>query len=89
MKKFGTKARVTETVPSAFACFLLTSSYEECILTAIRAGGDTDTTGAVSGGLAGIYYGYESIPQKYIAGIENRELLEFLDNSFIEFRNGL
>jgi ADP-ribosyl-[dinitrogen reductase] hydrolase len=86
MKKFGTKARVTETVPSAFACFLLTSSYEQCILSAIKAGGDTDTTGAVAGGLAGIFYGYEAIPQKYIDGIENREPLESLDNSFIEFR---
>jgi ADP-ribosylglycohydrolase len=84
MKKFGTKARVTETVPSSFACFMLTSSYEQCILIAIRAGGDTDTTGAVAGGLAGIYYGYESIPKKYIDGIENREFLESLDNSFVE-----
>ncbi|WP_228453360.1 ADP-ribosylglycohydrolase family protein, partial [Chryseobacterium sp. CH1] len=28
---------------------------------------DTDTTGAITGGIAGIYYGYENIPQEWIS----------------------
>ena len=89
MKTFGTKAHVLETVPSAFAAFLLTESYEQCILTAIKAGGDTDTTAAVSGGFAGLYYGRDSIPQKYIDGIENLELLDAIDDAFIKLAGKL
>jgi ADP-ribosylglycohydrolase len=82
MKYFGTKAHVVETVPSAFAAFLMTSSYEECILTAIKAGGDTDSVGAIAGGMAGLFYGRDGIPQKYIDGIEDLKLLDEIDDAF-------
>jgi ADP-ribosyl-[dinitrogen reductase] hydrolase len=44
-------------------------SYEEAVLKFVNLGGDTDTTAAVTGRLAGIYYGYENIPQKWIETI--------------------
>lgn len=77
---FGTKAHVSQTVPSAFAAFMLTSSYEEAIITAIRAGGDTDTTAAIAGALAGTYYGFEGIPKKYRLGLERMDHLHKLDS---------
>ena len=36
---------------------------------AVNLGGDTDTIGALAGGLAGIYYGYEGIPKEWIEKI--------------------
>ncbi|MCU0516361.1 MAG: ADP-ribosylglycohydrolase family protein [Oscillatoria sp. Prado101] len=39
------------------------------MLKAVNLGGDTDTTGAVTGGLAGIFYGFDSIPQEWVAQI--------------------
>ena len=36
---------------------------------AVNLGEDTDTTGAIVGGLAGIYYGIENIPQKWIENL--------------------
>lgn len=43
-------------------CFLKTDNYKDCITKAIFLGGDTDTQGAISGALAGGYYGEEVIP---------------------------
>lgn len=54
------------TLEAALWCFLNGNSYEDTVLTAVNLGMDADTTGAVTGGLAGIYYGYESIPQTWI-----------------------
>ncbi len=49
------------------------NSYKEVVLKAINLGGDTDTTGAVAGGLAGIYYGFESIPEEWVNQIVRKD----------------
>lgn len=41
-----------------------TNSYKEAILKAINLGGDADTVGAVTGMLAGAYYGFDVEMQK-------------------------
>ena len=38
-------------------------------------GGDADTIGAITGGIAGIIYGYDAIPTKWEKDLENKELL--------------
>ena len=60
---------VVNTLTAAFWCFLHTNSYEKCVRTAIKLGDDTDTTAAVAGGLAGIYYGFEKIPKYYLENL--------------------
>ena len=45
---------VVDTLEAAIWCLLNSSGYEECVLKAINLGGDTDTVGAVTGGLAGL-----------------------------------
>jgi ADP-ribosylglycohydrolase len=45
-----------ETVPQAIYCFLISSSYEDCIRTCVSIGGDTDTVCAIAGGIAEAYY---------------------------------
>ncbi len=39
---------------------------------------DTDTTAAIAGGLAGIYYGYKNIPEHWLEIIIRREWIEDL-----------
>ena len=41
-------------------------SLEDVILAAVNLGGDADTIGAIAGGLAGVYWGYEAIPKRWI-----------------------
>lgn len=57
---------VLDSLQASLWCFLNSDSYEETVLKAVNLGGDTDTTAAIAGGLAGIYYGTENIPEKWI-----------------------
>ncbi|MFB2737742.1 ADP-ribosylglycohydrolase family protein [Umezakia ovalisporum] len=63
---------VIDTLESSLWCLLNTSSYPEAVLKAVNLGGDTDTTAAVTGGLAGIYYGVENIPPQWIKKIPRK-----------------
>ncbi len=75
---------VLHTLEASFWCFLNSDSYEETVLRAVNLGGDTDTTGAIAGGLAGIYYGIDNIPQKWIDNLvrvkDIKDLAERLSN---------
>lgn len=53
-------------------------SFEEALLQAVNLGDDTDTVGAVAGGLAGLYYGYDAIPGDWLAAIQRRDWIEEL-----------
>lgn len=64
---------VIHTLEAALWCFLNSNSYSETVLKAVNLGGDTDTTAAVVGGLAGIYYGFENIPPEWVAQIARKE----------------
>jgi ADP-ribosylglycohydrolase len=52
---------------------LTTSSYSEAVLKAVNLGEDTDTTAAVTGGLAGIYYGFNTIPSEWVKQIARKD----------------
>ncbi|MEH2383966.1 MAG: ADP-ribosylglycohydrolase family protein [Nostoc sp.] len=73
---------VIDTLESSLWCLLNSSSYSEAVLKAVNLGGDTDTTAAVTGGLAGIYYGVENIPQKWINQIARKQDIIYLAERF-------
>lgn len=56
---------VMNTLQASMYCFLNTDNYKDATLMAVNLGNDADTTGAVTGGLAGLYYGFDSIPEKW------------------------
>lgn len=67
---------IVDTLEAALWCLLNTRSYEECVLTAVNLGGDTDTVSAVAGGLAGALYGLAAIPEKWLNTLKKREYIE-------------
>ncbi|HEX6428314.1 MAG TPA: ADP-ribosylglycohydrolase family protein [Niastella sp.] len=73
---------VIETIKAAMYCFMKGNDYKETVLMAVNLGDDTDTTAAVAGGLAGLYYGIESIPEKWIQGIIRSNDINDLCNRF-------
>lgn len=67
---------VVDTLEASLWSFLVTESYQDAVLTAINLGGDTDTIGAITGSMAGLYYGADSIPQEWISQTARRELIQ-------------
>lgn len=64
---------VIDTLEAALWCLLNSSCYAEAVLKAVNLGSDTDTTAAVTGGLAGIYYGLENIPAEWVNQIARKQ----------------
>lgn len=56
---------VLDSFRAALWCFTESSSYSECVLKAVNLGKDTDTTAAIVGALAGVYYSEKNIPEEW------------------------
>ena len=69
---------VLHSLEASLWCFLNSESYSEAVLKAVNLGDDTDTTGAITGGIAGIYYGFENIPEEWVAGLVRKDDIEKL-----------
>lgn len=67
------------TLEASIWCLMNTDNYESCVLKAVNLGHDTDTTGAVAGGLAGLVYGEDGIPQKWKNNILKRDLINEIE----------
>lgn len=76
LAEIGTAGYVPETVGAAFYCLGATESFQDAITMAVKGGGDTDTTAAIVGALAGTWYGLEGIPQEYKDQVEDFQLLQ-------------
>jgi ADP-ribosyl-[dinitrogen reductase] hydrolase len=66
------------TLEAAAWSFLTTESYEEAVVRAANLGDDADTTAAVCGALAGAFYGYDAIPQKWREALQNEKRIREL-----------
>lgn len=64
------------TLEAALWCFLNTFSYTDCVLAAVNLGDDTDTTAAVAGAIAGVYYGFGAIPPKWIGQLRGKAVID-------------
>ena len=73
---------VVDTLETALWCLLNTKDYKSLVLKAVNLGDDTDTVAAVAGGLAGICYGLEEIPEEWLLKLQSREYLEEIASDF-------
>ncbi len=69
---------VIDTLEAAVWCLITTDSFSESVLKSVNLGDDTDTVGAVTGGLAGLYYGYDAIPTEWVRALQRLEWIEDL-----------
>lgn len=69
---------VMHTLEAAIWCLLTTTNYSEAVLKAVNLGLDTDTTAAVTGGLAGLIYGFESIPEHWVLMLARKNDIDAL-----------
>lgn len=73
---------VVHTLEASVWCFMTEDSFKDIVLKAVNLGGDTDTIGAVSGAMAGLYYGFNSIPKKWVKKLARKEDILCLSERF-------
>ena len=71
------------TLQAALWAFHSTGNFEEALIAAVNLGGDADTIGAVCGQIAGAYYGYNAIPERWLAAVKDRAKLNALIEDFL------
>lgn len=75
---------VIEVLESSIWFFLNKDSYKDTILSIINLGHDTDTSAAIAGGLAGLYYGRKGMPEKWVASLARLDDIVELANKLNE-----
>lgn len=73
---------VVDTLEASFWVLLNVENFSESIIGAINLGNDTDTIGAITGSMAGIIYGYNDIPTKWLDQLVKKDYLEELCDEF-------
>lgn len=67
---------VVDSLEAAVWSLLVTNTFRDAALCAVNLGKDTDTVGAIACGLAGLYYGYQAIPDGWLEKIQLRDEIE-------------
>ena len=75
---------VVASLEASLWCLLNNDSYNGTALAAVNLGEDTDTTAAIAGGLAGIYYGYDDIPRHWLDQIAKFDYIDGLIDDFAD-----
>ena len=73
---------VVHSLEASIWCLLTTSNYKDAVLKAVNLGEDTDTTAAITGGLAGLLYGVEGIPIEWINVLARKNDIDELIEKF-------
>ncbi|MFH1676477.1 MAG: ADP-ribosylglycohydrolase family protein, partial [bacterium] len=85
LTSMGTGAYIVQSIAAAFFCFLAhLRDPESAILCAINAGGDTDTIGAMTGALSGVFNGGHCIPVRWLNELEKKDYVIELANMLYE-----
>lgn len=85
-EKFGGSA--VHTLRVAHYALITSYTFEEGITKAVTIGGDTDTYGAVAGGLLGAEYGVDAIPSWWRDGLLGGARMEELGLQLFDKRSG-
>lgn len=80
MDDLKTGGYVIEVLESSFWFFLNRNNYRDTVLSIINLGHDTDTSAAIVGGLAGIYYSADKIPVGWLASLARKDDIIELGN---------
>lgn len=72
-EEIDSSSYVVHTLEASIWCLMTTDTFEEAVLKAVNLGGDSDSTAAVTGGLAGIVYGVGYVPEHWMESLARKE----------------
>ena len=84
-KEIRSSGYVLHTLEASIWCLLTTDNYKSATLKAVNLGEDTDTTGAVTGGLVGLLYGFDTIPKSWLEQLARNGDIEDLADRLRDF----
>jgi ADP-ribosylglycohydrolase len=83
INQISSSGYVLDSLESSLWCFFTTDNFKDSVLKAVNLGGDTDTTAAITGGLSGLFYGFEFIPEKWVNNLARANDIEKLAEKFM------
>lgn len=75
---------VVDTLYAVLWCLLHYDNYQATILAAVNLGDDTDTIAAIAGGIAGLSYGIDAIPDDWLQALAKKDYIEQLAVKFYD-----
>ena len=71
------------TLEAALWAFNTTENFEGGMVAAVNLGGDSDSIGAVYGQVAGAFYGFDAIPERWVKAVKTWQKVDELIEKFI------
>jgi len=81
--KIYSSGYIVHTLETAVWCLMKHETTKEILQAAVNLGLDTDTNGAAAGGLAGLIYGLDSIPEDWITSLVLYKDIDELIKKFV------
>ena len=75
LEEIQSTSNVVDTLETVIWVILNTNNYQQAIVGAINLGGDTNTISALVGSIAGLLYGVDDIPNKWLDNIKKKDLI--------------
>lgn len=85
VEKLGGGWVAEEALAISVYCALVAEDFEHGVALAVNHGGDSDSTGAITGNLLGAMLGVGGIPDRWLAGVELCETIEALADDLHDF----
>ena len=84
IKQLGEGWVAEEALAIAIYSVLKAKSFEDAIIIAVNHDGDSDSTGAIAGNIAGAFYGYNKIPVKFKENLELKNTMKELSEDLCD-----
>jgi len=69
-----------EALAIAIFCSLVSPDFENALILSVNHGGDSDSTGSITGSIYGALSGYQMIPHRWLSKLEFRDEIETVSN---------
>ena len=78
---------VVDSLEASIWCLYNSNSYTEAVLRAVNLGEDTDTIGAITGSLAGLFIGGEHLPKEWADSLQAKDkILQIVDRFYEQYK---
>ena len=84
-KQLNPSGFVVDTLRCSLYALLNTEDFYDAVVMAVNMGGDADTIGAVTGAIAGVHYGYASLPAIWVYQLMNFHEIDELCEALTAF----